>query len=65
MTVSDSGDVPIGAAKLKEIEDAVEESGVRLGDASHSMGGWKGGIVWLVPTEIGIVNWKPIATRVL
>lgn len=60
-----SGDVTIDDTKLKEIEDAVKESGVSLGDGSHSMRGWEGGIVWLVPTERGIENWKPIATRTL
>lgn len=62
---ADSGDVTIDEAKLKQIEDAVKESGVGLGDASHDMGGWEGGIVWLVSTEKGIENWKPIATRTL
>ena len=60
-----SGETHIDDAKLKEIEDAVKESGVVLGDASHGMGGWEGGIVWLVSTEKGIENWKPIATRTL
>ncbi|POS70284.1 2',3'-cyclic-nucleotide 3'-phosphodiesterase [Diaporthe helianthi] len=59
------GDMPIDEAKLKEIEDVVKQAGVALGDSSHSMGGWEGGIVWLVSTEKGIENWKPIATRTL
>lgn len=60
-----SGDVAIDEAKLKEIEDSVKESGVELGETSHSMGGWEGGIVWLVSTEKGIQDWKPIASRTL
>lgn len=63
--MSGSGDTPIDEAKLKEIGDAVKESGVALGDASHAMGGWEGGVVWLVSTEKSIENWKPIATRTL
>ncbi|KAK7717800.1 hypothetical protein SLS63_010655 [Diaporthe eres] len=63
--VSLIGDVAIDEAKLEEVEDAVEESGVKLGETSHEMGGWQGGTVWLVPTERGIENWKPIATRTL
>lgn len=62
---ADSGDVAIAEAKLKEIEDAVKESGIKLGETVHEMGGWQGGTVWLVPTERGIENWKPIATRTL
>jgi 2',3'-cyclic-nucleotide 3'-phosphodiesterase len=27
--------------------------------------GWKGGIVWLVPTFLKIEEWKPVAERVL
>lgn len=65
LTMSGSGDMPIDEAKLKEIEDAVNQSGVALGDASHSIGGWEGGTVWLVSTEKGIEDWKPIATRTL
>lgn len=60
-----SGDVTIDQAKLKEIEDAVKQSGVDLGHESHDMGGWEGGVVWLVSTERGIEHWKPIATRTL
>lgn len=60
-----SGDVTIDEAKLKQIEDAVKESGLSFENASHDMGGWKGGIVWLVPTERDIEKWKPIATRTL
>lgn len=60
-----SGDVTIDEAKLKQIEDDVKESGLSFENASHGMAGWEGGIVWLVPTERGIENWKPIATRTL
>ena len=29
------------------------------------LSGWKGGIVWLVPTFLKIEAWKPVAERVL
>ncbi|KAI3395070.1 hypothetical protein diail_1827 [Diaporthe ilicicola] len=59
------GDVNIDEAKLREIEESVKRSGVVLGNTSHDMGGWEGGVVWLVSTEKGIEDWKPIATRTL
>lgn len=55
----------IDEKKLGEIEETVKRSGVGLGEKSHGMGGWEGGVVWLVPTERGIKDWKPIATRTL
>lgn len=55
-----SGSKPIDEARLKEISNVVEEAGVPL-----QKGGWEGGIVWLVPTDRPIDQWKPIATRKL
>lgn len=50
----------------------VREAGVRLpADGSggteegDSWEGWDGGVVWLVPTDKPIAEWKPIATREL
>ncbi|KAK8103651.1 2- 3 cyclic phosphodiesterase [Apiospora kogelbergensis] len=67
------GSNPIDDQKLGEISKTVEEAGVSLssssehgsGDASGGRGGWKGGVVWLVPTDKPIDEWKPIATRTL
>ncbi|KAK7983421.1 hypothetical protein PG989_010823, partial [Apiospora arundinis] len=67
------GSNPIDDQKLKEISKAVEDAGVSLSsssnqgdkDASGNRGGWKGGVVWLVPTDKPIDEWKPIATRTL
>jgi 2',3'-cyclic-nucleotide 3'-phosphodiesterase len=65
MAWHDSGDVTIGEGKLKEIEDLLQESGVGLNEQSGGSTGWEGGIVWLVPTDRDITDWKPIATRTL
>ncbi|KAK7914059.1 hypothetical protein PG985_011762 [Apiospora marii] len=67
------GENPINDQKLGEISKAVEEAGVSLSsssseganDTSSKQGGWKGGVVWLVPTDRPISEWKPIATRTL
>ncbi|KAK8075609.1 hypothetical protein PG997_010272 [Apiospora hydei] len=67
------GNNPIDDQKLEEISKAVEEAGVSLAsssrqredDASGQRGGWKGGVVWLVPTDKPINEWKPVATRTL
>ncbi|KAK7739705.1 hypothetical protein SLS53_005674 [Cytospora paraplurivora] len=59
------GDTNIDEGKLKDIEQTVQESGVGLGEASAGNTGWKGGVVWLVPTDRDIKDWKPIATRAL
>lgn len=59
------GDVTIDEGKLKEIEDLLQASGVGLNEQSGGSKGWEGGIVWLVPTERDITDWKPIATRTL
>ncbi|KAK8016897.1 2- 3 cyclic phosphodiesterase [Apiospora rasikravindrae] len=71
--VPPGGSNPIDDQKLDEISKAVEEAGVSLSsssrqqedDASGQRGGWKGGVVWLVPTDRPINEWKPIATRAL
>lgn len=66
-----SGNEPISEEKLKEIDGAVREAGVVLGEEEGAtttmgeMGGWEGGLVWLVPTDRDISEWKPIATRTL
>ena len=67
----DSGDVPIGDETLKEITEVVRKAGVNLegkeseGTEDKGFGGWDGGVVWLVPTDKPIAEWKPIATREL
>ncbi|KAK6074121.1 hypothetical protein SCUP234_08448 [Seiridium cupressi] len=50
----------VDESTLKEISNVVEEAGVHLGG-----GGWDGGVVWLVPTDRPIAEWKPIATKTL
>lgn len=63
--------MPIDEAKLKNIDKAVQDAGISLAGSSGSavggigMGGWEGGVVWLVPTDKDIAAWKPIATRTL
>jgi len=51
----------IGAVK------AVVEAGVGFGRSSSNGldDGWRGGRVWLVPTDKPIAEWKPVAERVL
>ncbi|KAK4133697.1 hypothetical protein BT67DRAFT_450106 [Trichocladium antarcticum] len=63
------GDVPIGEQTLKEITAVVREAGVNLGGEEGADGkgwdgwdGWDGGVVWLVPTDKPMAEWKPIAT---
>ncbi|KAK1782415.1 2',3'-cyclic-nucleotide 3'-phosphodiesterase [Copromyces sp. CBS 386.78] len=61
------GDVPISDDRLKEITKVVEEGGVKLTEPEGNVegNGWNGGVVWLVPTDKDIKDWKPIAKRVL
>ncbi|KAL2022463.1 hypothetical protein VTK56DRAFT_5292 [Thermocarpiscus australiensis] len=65
------GDVPISDAVLKEVSKVVQEAGVKLpaeaAEAADGNGwdGWDGGVVWLVPTDRPIAEWKPIATKEL
>lgn len=63
--------MPIDEVKLKDINKAVQDADISLAGSSGSevggigMGGWEGGVVWLVPTDRDIAAWKPIATRTL
>ncbi|KAH6645951.1 2',3'-cyclic-nucleotide 3'-phosphodiesterase [Truncatella angustata] len=54
------GGDPIDDTKLAQIGEFCGESGLEL-----QGGGWKGGVVWLVPTDKPINQWKPIATKTL
>jgi 2',3'-cyclic-nucleotide 3'-phosphodiesterase len=64
--------VPITDETLKEVTRVVQEAGVVLSeetpagtDAGGRWDGWDGGVIWLVPTDKPIAEWKPIATRQL
>ncbi|KAM7183481.1 2',3'-cyclic-nucleotide 3'-phosphodiesterase [Rhypophila sp. PSN 637] len=65
------GDVPIDHETLRIISEVVEQAGVDLGgsksgaESSKTYNGWDGGIVWLVPTDRPVNEWKPIAIREL
>lgn len=48
---------------MEVVRRAVEEAGVKIGGEGAS--GWEGGVVWLVPTDRPIGEWKPIAVREL
>lgn len=53
---------------MKKITELVQEAGVKLaGEQSEGKrwDGWEGGVIWLVPTDKPISEWKPIATREL
>jgi 2',3'-cyclic-nucleotide 3'-phosphodiesterase len=46
----------------------VQEAGIQLAEQrpeGSGWDGWDGGVVWLVPTDKPIAEWKPIATREL
>ncbi|KAF2761588.1 2, 3 cyclic phosphodiesterase [Pseudovirgaria hyperparasitica] len=67
-------DEKVDEGKIAKVEACVRDAGVKLGAEEGEereegdrgqMGGWEGGVVWLVPTDRGIGEWKPIATRVL
>jgi 2',3'-cyclic-nucleotide 3'-phosphodiesterase len=66
-----SGDEPISDETMKQITKVVQDAGLKLSeektdDIQESSGwdGWDGGVVWLVPTDKPISDWrKPIATR--
>lgn len=47
---------------MEVVRRAVEEAGVKVGEEGS---GWVGGVVWLVPTDRPIGQWKPIAVREL
>lgn len=57
--------MPIGEDELRAIEEVVRRAGVALGGEGEGVGGWEGGVVWLVPTDRSIDEWKPMATRTL
>ncbi|KXJ89718.1 2',3'-cyclic-nucleotide 3'-phosphodiesterase [Microdochium bolleyi] len=64
------GSTPITDDKLSQICKAVEDAGAVLSasgstPSSEPGAGWEGGVVWLVPTDRPISEWKPIATRTL
>lgn len=41
--------------------ETIEQSGIDLSDKDASS--WTGGSVWLVPTYLPVMDWKPIAIR--
>lgn len=57
--------MPIEEGKLKQLERVVQEAGVSLAESPgpRIVNGWKGGVVWLVPTDKSITEWKPIALK--
>ena len=64
--------MPIGEETFREVTKVVQEAGVRLSgeesagtEPDSGLDGWDGGVVWLVPTDRPIAEWKPIATREL
>ncbi|RYP22121.1 hypothetical protein DL765_001880 [Monosporascus sp. GIB2] len=63
------GENPIDEAKLQEIVKLVKSKGVTLAEsdsgAQGGLNGWEGGVVWLVPTDKPVGDWKPIATKTL
>lgn len=71
MLCENSGNIPISEETLCDISKVVEEAGVDLGGTARTTdgveperyNGWNGGVVWLVPTDRPVNEWKPIATR--
>ncbi|KAI9172672.1 2',3'-cyclic-nucleotide 3'-phosphodiesterase [Paramyrothecium foliicola] len=62
------GSVPISDTKLAEITDFVKSNKIHLSPdstADDEFAGWKGGEVWLVPTDRSIEQWKPIVIKKL
>ncbi|KAK5662343.1 hypothetical protein OQA88_8253 [Cercophora sp. LCS_1] len=60
------GSVVMDGDKITKVIEAVEEAGAKLAKAGEEGGGgWDGGVVWLVPTDRPIDQWKPIAAREL
>ncbi|KAH8880597.1 2',3'-cyclic-nucleotide 3'-phosphodiesterase [Thozetella sp. PMI_491] len=66
------GNFTINEEKLAEVSTMVQESQVKLYSSGEEAGGnsppyagWQGGVVWLVPTDLSIPDWKPIATKEL
>ena len=61
-----SGTVPMDEEKMEVVRKAVAEAGIKLAKEGAGEGsGWEGGVVWLVPSDRPISEWKPIATREL
>lgn len=63
------GDVPISEEKLREVTAVVQEAGILLSEeekkGEESLCGWEGGVIWLVPSDGPISEWKPLATKEL
>ncbi|KAK4186399.1 putative cyclic phosphodiesterase [Podospora australis] len=63
------GDVPISDEKLREVTEVVQEAGIQLSQeekkGGENLSGWTGGVIWLVPSDGPISEWKPLATREL
>ncbi|KAK4234158.1 2',3'-cyclic-nucleotide 3'-phosphodiesterase [Achaetomium macrosporum] len=66
------GDVPVTDETLKKVTRVVQEAGIELSkdkpegtEEGDGWNGWDGGVIWLVPTDKPIAEWKPIATRQL
>ncbi|KAK0616739.1 2',3'-cyclic-nucleotide 3'-phosphodiesterase [Immersiella caudata] len=61
------GSVPMDEDKIERVVKAVAEAGIELSKSADGEDGdgWDGGVVWLVPTDQPIAEWKPIAVREL
>lgn len=64
-----SGPNPVAKERMAEITKVAGDAGLRLegsdADMAGGWDGWEGGVVWLVPTDKPIPEWKPIAMRAL
>ncbi|KAK7536015.1 2',3'-cyclic-nucleotide 3'-phosphodiesterase [Phyllosticta citribraziliensis] len=54
------GSVDISEEKKTQLQQLIQAAGVSI-DGSGDLGGWKGGTVWLVPTNKPIPEWTPWA----
>ena len=61
---SNSSNIEVPEDGRVAVETLVREAGVRL-QGDEEMAGWQGGRVWLVPTDLKIDEWKPVAERTL
>ena len=54
-------------AKLAAVTKAAEDAGITFsaGDIEGEGFEWDGGVIWLVPTDSSIPEWRPIAARQL
>ncbi|KAK3063759.1 hypothetical protein LTS18_012974 [Coniosporium uncinatum] len=57
-------------SRMDTVGDGLREKGIVMAGEEKKEGmawmeGWTGGRVWLVPTERGLKEWKPVAERVL